>query len=131
VEQTLQSKWSAVFEHLDRVIGRCRETGIEPTLVVMPCEFQVDDELCRTLCRRAGYRPHQIDIDLPQRRLAAYAKDRRIQMLDLMPHLRASREPTYGWEDAHFNAQGNALAATILCDWLETQYDRTLLAGGS
>jgi hypothetical protein len=100
--------------------------------VVVPSEFQVDDRLCRMLCRRAGYRQaDQIDIDLPQRRLAAYAKDRRIVMLDLMPHMRASKAPTYNSDAAQLNEHGNALTATILSEWLQTQFGATLLASGS
>ena len=115
VPEAVQNCWRAVFEHLDRVVHRCRDEGAVPTLVVVPDEFQVDQRLCQTLCRRAGYRrADQIDVDLPQRRLAAYAKDRRIQLLDLMPHMRASKTPTYVSDVAQFNEHGNTLAATIL-----------------
>lgn len=132
VPEAVQVCWRAAFDHLDRIVHRCREAGVEPTLVLVPCEFQVDDRLCRTLCRRAGYRrADQIDIDLPQRRLAAYAKDRRIDMLDLMPHMRASNAPSYLRDAAQFNDHGNALTATILSEWLETQFSGTLLADGS
>jgi hypothetical protein len=132
VPEAVQNCWRAVFEQLDRVVHRCRNEGVMPTLVIVPSEFQVDERLCQTLCRRAGYRrAEQIDIDLPQRRLAAYAKDRRIQLLDLMPHMRASKSPTYVSDAALFNEHGNSLAATILSEWLQTQYGPALLAGGS
>jgi hypothetical protein len=132
VPEAVQSCWRAAFEHLDRVVFRCLDEGVMPTLVVVPSEFQIDERLCQMLCRRAGYRrADQIDIDLPQRRLAAYAKDRRIQLLDLMPHMRASKTPTYVSDAAQFNEHGNALAATILSEWLQTQYGPALLADGS
>jgi hypothetical protein len=131
VPEPLESRWQAVYGHLDTLLDRCRALDIEPMVVALPCEFQVDDKLCQTLCRRAGFRPEQIDIDLPQRRLASYAKDRGVEMLDLSPHLRASRRPNYECNSEHFNEEGNSLSAAILSDWLETRYDGTLLADGS
>jgi hypothetical protein len=131
VQDRLQARWREVFAHLDGLFQRCRNDAITPILVIMPCEFQIDERLRETLCRRAGYREDQIDADLPQRRLAAYATDRGIQMLDLMPHLRASRAPSYRCDADHFNKHGNSLAASVLCDWLESQYGSTLLASGS
>lgn len=130
VHDSLQERWRAVFDHIDGILRRCRDADIEPTLVVLPCQFQVDERLLQTLRRRAGYRSDQIDIDLPQRRLSAYAKDRRVQLLDLMPHLRASRAPTYCCDVAHFNEHGNTLAATILSEWLESEYGSMLLTAG-
>lgn len=131
VQDHLQTRWREVFAHLDGLVQRCRDDAITPILVGMPCEFQIDERLRETLCRRAGYREDQIDVDLPQRRLAAYATDRGIQMVDLMPHLRASRAPSYRCDADQFNKHGNSLAAIVLCDWLESQYGSTLLASGS
>jgi hypothetical protein len=132
VPEKVQLCWRAALAHLDRVVCHCSDAGVVPTLVIVPGEFQIDERLCRSLCRRAGYRrADQIDIDLPQRRLAAYAKDRRLHLVDLLPHMRASKMPTYASDASQFNDQGNSLTATILSEWLETQMGGTLLAGGS
>jgi hypothetical protein len=122
IDDKMRGRWKSAFEHLDLLVSSARKRNIPMAIVVMPGEFQVNPTLCRTLCRRAGYSPEQIDLDLPQRRLADYAKQRGVPMLDLLPHLRASSGPKFRRNSPQLGSAGHAVAAEVLGHWMQSQF---------
>jgi hypothetical protein len=122
LDDTAKAKWRATFAELDQLLDDCGRSGVRVALVVVPDGFQVNRVLCDTLRRRAGYEPREFDLALPQRRLATYAQERRLDMVDLLPYLQASREPVYQHAAGGWNEQGKAVASRAICGWLESQY---------
>jgi hypothetical protein len=90
-------------------------------VLLIPDEFQVEDELWAAVQRRAG-RP--LERDRPQRVLGAWLEREAIAHLDLLPHLRAvtpladGRRHVYHLRDTHFNARGNRVAGEALAEFL-------------
>jgi hypothetical protein len=102
-----------------------RVAGATPLHVLLiPDEFQVEDELWAAVQRRAG-RP--LERDRPQRVLGAWLDREGIAYLDLLPRLRAvtplsdGRRHVYHLQDTHFNARGNRIAGEALAEFLAGQ----------
>jgi hypothetical protein len=127
IDERMRRRWRATLRHLDDMLAFCRQRRIAAALVLVPGEFQVCPRLCESLRRQAGCEPGQVDLELPQRKLAQYADQRQVPLLDLLPHLRAASEPCYCRHQSSWNDQGNKLAAEVLGEWIKCR--RELLAG--
>lgn len=108
-----------LFESL---LAMRRAAGEIPMRVMLiPDEFQVEDELWARVSERAG---RELDRDRPQRLLSAWLGERGIPCLDLLPVLREvapmtdGRRHLYHDLDTHFNARGNRATAEALADFL-------------
>ncbi len=126
IDDTMDARWRESFASLDDLAAECRAAGLPMVLVLMPGEFQVNAALRHTLARRAGYQAEQLDVDLPQRKLAGYADSRRLPLIDLLPSLRLCGESPYERHTTTFNATGHAAAADAIGGWLESRYGRQL-----
>jgi hypothetical protein len=69
-----------------------------------------------------------LDLDLPQRRLAAFAQARNLPIFDLLPHLRLSDEPVYARGTEGWNEHGTELAVQALGGWLRSRYGGAMSA---
>jgi hypothetical protein len=82
-------------------------------VLLIPDEFQVEDELWRTVVEALG---DGLERDRPQRWIAAWCEERGIPCEDLLPRLRALPAYPDGWrhayrtQETHFNAIGNRVA---------------------
>jgi hypothetical protein len=67
-----------------------------------------------------GLREDQLQRDLPQTHLAAWAARSGTAYLDLLPAMRAAgqTQPLYFRTDRHWTAAGHALAAGVIKDYL-------------
>lgn len=99
-----------------------RAVGDVPLRVLLiPSEFQVEDELWAEVQRQAG---RALDRDAPQRLVTAWLAEQGIPCLDLLPVLRAvppgpdGRRHLYHLRDTHFNARGNQATAEALAEFL-------------
>jgi hypothetical protein len=122
IDGAMRERWERVFGSLDRVIAVCREADVPLALVIVPAEFQVNQALLGTLLRRYGVSSGQVDVDLPQRRLAGFAHERQLPLIDLLPHLRLCRESAFVRHASTLNAAGNSAAATAIGGWLQSRY---------
>jgi len=102
-----------------------RAAGDVPLLVLLvPDEFQVEDDLWEQVSQRAG---RSLERDAPQALLRAWLSEQRIPHLDLLPPLRAvppledGRRHLYHARDTHWNALGNRVAAEALAEWLRSR----------
>jgi hypothetical protein len=80
------------------------------------------------LRRRAGYGTAQVDLGLPQRRLAAYACERDVAIVDLLPALRNSREPAFRRHETRLSDAGQRIAAETIGGWIDRQYGASITA---
>jgi hypothetical protein len=91
--------------------------GRKLLIVLVPDEFQVEDELWRALANGAHV---ELVRDRPQRELGAWLERAGVATLDLLPTLRSvppladGRRHVYHLRDTHFNARGNRVAADAL-----------------
>jgi hypothetical protein len=66
-------------------------------------------------------------LELPQRRLAAFAAEHNVAMLDLLPHFKSSGHCTYERFQPQLNDHGNQITADVVGRWIEQHY-RTQIA---
>jgi hypothetical protein len=126
ISATVQSRWKTTLRHLDDLMNNCRRTNTPFALVIVPSPLQTNRPLLDAVCRREGCGPAEVDVELPQRRLAAYAADRNIPLFDLLPALKLSPEQPYVHQGWHWTAAGNAAAAQALTGWLQSTFGPTL-----
>jgi hypothetical protein len=107
------------FEALEGVERAAGDIPLK--FVLIPDEFQVEDELWEEIVRQSG---KPLDRDLPQRRIVEWLQARGRSVLDLLPLLRAvepledGRRHVYHAQNMHFNARGNAIAGRALAGFL-------------
>jgi len=128
LNDTMRKRWERTYTSLDRAIAGCRAADVPMALVVVPGEFQLNPGLRDTLLRRGGVASEQFDLELPQRRLAGYAQQREVPLVDLLPHLRLCREAVYERHATTLNEQGNQAAASAISGWLASRYGDRLAA---
>jgi hypothetical protein len=128
LSDTMRRRWGRTYATLDRAIAGCRNAKVPLALVVVPGEFQLNPGLRDTLLRRSGASPEQFDAELPQRRLAGYAQQREVPLVDLLPHLRLCRDAVYERHATTLNDQGNQAAASAISGWLASRYGDRLAA---
>ena len=122
LDERAKAQWQATFAELDTLLAGCSQSRVPVALVVVPEGFQVNRVLCDTLRRRAGYGPKELDLALPQRRLATYAQERQVPLVDLLPYLQSSHDPVYQQVSGGWNERGKAVASRAICGWLASQY---------
>ena len=128
IDSAMQRRWQAGLAHLDRLIARCHSERLNLAFVAVPGEFQVNSLLCEMLRRRAGFSPQDVDLQLPQRRLSAFAEQRRLPLLDLLPYLQRSGRPIYERNNLAWNDEGHAVAARAVSSWLQNRYGSLIAA---
>jgi hypothetical protein len=122
LDDTMRARWERTFAALDGAVETCRTAKVPLALVVVPGELQLNQGLRMTLVRRCGMTAEQVDVDLPQRRLAGYAQEREVPLLDLLPHLRLCRQAVYERHQTELSDQGNIEAAAAIGGWLESRF---------
>ncbi len=113
----LEKKWRRALDHLERLVADCRQRKVPVAVVLIPDEFQVNSAVLAEAMAEAGLSRREIDLDLPQRRLAAFFAERDVPCLDLLPAFRGVAD-TYAVRDTHWNRRGNRLAAQRIAAWL-------------
>jgi hypothetical protein len=125
-----RAQWGQLSDQIKILTKRCREKGVPVALVVVPAKFQLNRPAREALLHQAGYDSDSLDLDLPQRRLAALAQQQQIPLLDLMPELRLTSRSLYERTGDSLNREGRTLAQQAMCDWIDRSVssDRLLLA---
>ena len=122
IPDKMRAQWETVFADLRDLTTQCRRRSMTLVLVVVPARFQFDEPLRAELCRRSGCPEGQLDVDLPQRKIIAFAAETDVAVIDLLPHFRASREMLYARNARHLSDSGNQITADVLCRWMQQHY---------
>jgi hypothetical protein len=126
IDASMHARWRQTFATLDNLVAGCRRRNLAIAVVLVPGEFQVSRALRETLVRRGGYKAEQVDVELPQRKLACFAAKRQVPLIDLLPSLRLCEESPYERNTHAWNAVGHVAAAQAIGGWLESQYGSQL-----
>jgi hypothetical protein len=113
--------WARAESRLDEFDRICRQRGLPWTLVLIPDEIQVDPSVREEALRRLRLDPARHDFEAPQRRLASWASDRGVAVLDLLPQFRArhaAEGPLYLEGNTHWNEAGNRVAGLAVAELL-------------
>jgi GDSL-like Lipase/Acylhydrolase family len=98
-----QQSWRIAEGNLARIFASARQHGVSAALVILPYAFQLDAPDAT-----AG----------PQRRLAAFAREQGVPVLDLLPLLASSRAEPLFLDASHLSASGHAVAAEAIAAFL-------------
>lgn len=132
ISADIAARWQRSFRAMDGLNLACRERNIPMSVVALPSRIQLDPALFEMVVRRTGGTLEQFDVGLPQRSLAAYAEERGLRCLDLLPLLRTEGRKLFGRNTATWNERGNTAVAGAIGGWLESCYGSQLaLAIGS
>mgnify|MGYP006969345302 CR=1 FL=1 len=126
IDDKMRKRWARTYRRVDRLVAQCRAADLAVAVVLVPGEFQVNGQLCDTLARRNGYTQKQLDVDLPQRKFACYAADRKLPLIDLLPSLRLCQQSPYQRHTEAFNEQGHEAAAQVVGGWIQSRYSHQL-----
>lgn len=102
----------ASLAELARIEALCRAAGTQLVLVAMPYIQQVNEP---------GLFGRELDIDVPQRSLAAFARDRGVPFLDLRPGMAAADQRLYVEGEGHLTNAGHAVAGRLIGEFLEAE----------
>lgn len=111
-----EKRWLGALENLAGIHEVAKERGIPILLVIMPDEFQVNENVRKKVFERFQLTPEDYDIESPQKRVVAFAKSRQIAVVDLLESLREADkvQRCYHLQDGHWNSRGNAIAAEAI-----------------
>ncbi len=129
-ESVLQC-WNATLAELDELAEHCQKSSTTLGIVLVPAEFQLDPATLEALCRCAGCTTQEIDLDLPQRRIEAYAAGHHLSCIDLLPYLRASKSLPYCRHSRQWNETGNAIVANAVAQFVMTRYGNQMAASSA
>ncbi len=126
IEPSMSERWQQLFDALDVAAAVCVEQRVPLAVLVVPCPLQIDAELCRAVARRSGISVDALDLELPQRRLAGYAAQRQLPLVDLLPQMRSARQNVFEPNAAVLSEEGSRVAAGAIGGWLESRYGGAL-----
>jgi hypothetical protein len=118
-------EWDEAWWVTEQLLGRVRDTtqgmGAHLVVVLAPSNFQIDEQAWRWLVP-GDSRERRYDQEAPNRRLAAIGERQGLQMLDLLPAIRAAHDAgaqLYYPADGHWTSAGHAFAADQIAAYLE------------
>ena len=126
IDPAIRNRWQQTFAAVDRLVNDCRRRDVAVALVLVPGEFQINALLRDALARRCGYAREELDLELPQRKVAGFADACRVPTVDLLPSLRLCRQSPYVRHASTWNETGEDAVASAIGGWLESRYGRHL-----
>ncbi|HEY5312415.1 MAG TPA: hypothetical protein VIK18_07835 [Pirellulales bacterium] len=125
-----QQRWNELLGQLDRLATQCRQKHVALALVVVPADYQISPQTCQAAGRRIGCEADQFDLQLPQRRLIAFADEHDALVIDLLPHFRAATQPPFCRHQQQLSEYGHRIAGRVIADWLTARYTATIATAG-
>jgi hypothetical protein len=116
-EETLRG-WTLTHRLLEKTGETADRVGAELAVFLIPLSMQLSDERLELFLSRHGVDAAQIEPEAPQQAMRAWASDRDVQVIDLLPGFRerAIERPKslYLESDGHWTAEGHGLAAQLV-----------------
>lgn len=125
-----QRRWNELLGQLDRLATQCRQKHVALALVLVPADYQISPQTCQAAGRRIGCEADRLDLELPQRRLIAFASEHDTLVIDLLPHFRAATESPFRRHQQQLSEHGHRIAARVIADWLTARYTATIATAG-
>lgn len=121
LEQTYSRQADDAFgrtvDLLGQVVACCRQRGLRLLVALLPGPLQYDDRVWAEAVALCGLQPERYERDRPNRRLAAWAREAGVEVVDLLPAFReavAADPALQPYLGVHFDARGHRLAAQVL-----------------
>ncbi len=110
---------------LRRIFADARAAGAEPVLVIIPSRNQADHSAVQAFSAAFAINESQLDMEKPNRELAALAQAENVTVIDLLPLMCESIKngKTLYLEDGHWNQEGHLLAFEYLDGILRRKFN--------
>jgi hypothetical protein len=108
------SELRAAQNSIARLAQMCERQRIPLKLVLIPGEYQLSTQLATSFARRREIDATSLDLELPQRRWRAFGEHLGVEVVDLLPTMKASGEIVYRTNSPEWNERGIALAAETI-----------------
>lgn len=121
-ETSLQ--WKAALDLLHAIHDEIAGLGAGRLLLVHPHQVQLCDPILLETLHRFDLSSKDYDLDLPQRFLATHVKEWEVIGLDVLPLLRATRDPCshYGFRDVHYSLEGDREVGVRLASEIDRRF---------
>lgn len=122
-DEETEKGWAETEVLLARARDLCKAAGAELRVIVLPSEVQVSARAraeLLALIAKDGLTEKDLDLEAPQRRLAAILARLGVPGLDVLPALREAdlRERTFWQRNTHMNETGNRVVGRLAAEWL-------------
>jgi hypothetical protein len=87
---------------------------IKFVVVIIPLDYQVDENLRQSFIKNNYNQDQEFDIEQPQKIINDWALQNNVDVIDLLPELRALDDDLYWKLNAHFNVKGNEAVGAII-----------------
>jgi hypothetical protein len=108
------SEFRTAQASISRLAEVCERQRIPLKLVLVPGEYQLSTQLTTSFARRREIDESTLDLELPQRRWRAFGEHLGVEVVDLLPVMKASGEIVYRTNSPEWNERGIALAAETI-----------------
>lgn len=115
--ERMKKGWQLTFELLGEIERMGNGIGAGVVIVLIPVSSQLDEAKMRSLEEAHGLSPDVIDIDGPQRMIKAFAGERKIGVVDLLPTFREQTQKgrlLVLKQDGHWTEAGHEAACNIV-----------------
>lgn len=101
-------------------------------VVLIPDEFQVNDEVWEKVLVSVKKKHGELDRFKPQRKITTWLREQEIPCLDLLPAMRGAQpladgeRHLYHLRDTHLNARGNEVAGKAMAKFIRKHFERVV-----
>lgn len=116
--------WEITAAEVKRTNDLAQRHQVPFVAVLIPADYQVDEDLGRSYSEAHGIRPSAYDLDLPNERLRAKLLAHDVEVIDALPAMRRAHQSgvaLYGTVDRHTGPEGHRLLAEQVEPWLSAQ----------
>ncbi len=124
-DDDFETAWPRVRDHLDQLRDAVRKDNAELRIVVLPESVQVDSAAV-DFNRKLGFVVKDEWLTggcRTEDALSEWTRENQVAYLNLTDAFRASSQQLYHVWDSHLNADGHALMARALFDWLQPSWE--------
>lgn len=116
LREDARQQLAATFGQIRQLRKAVEDENASMILVFIPDRLQVDTEEWNRFLERYSLQASDYDPSLLNKFLNSFADEENITAIDLLPEFRkdGERKKLYNYIDAHWNREGNALAAKII-----------------
>ena len=124
----MQTRWKAVEAAFESMAAICQAEHVELVVLAMPADFQIDERLLERYARLSGCRRDELDLGLPQRKLAAGAARAGAAFIDTRPELAPLAGGAYLPDGRLLSERAQTIVRGALAAWIQSHLSRAIAA---
>ena len=130
----MRAAWDGTADTLRQLIDTAEARGTPVRTIVLPSHYQIDEQALEGYLFGFDARRSEVDVDRPNRELAAAAREHGVPLMDVTPQLRHAQsegERMHGRVDTHLSARGHEIVAAEIAPELARAIEEKRAAAAS